>query len=176
MRQNNFNYKAIIWWNIREFFMECWYGVKLLQYQFFDIIALFSNFSPLLFCLFSVMVALGKEWLQIYCLLHFSSNRKMEKKCLHLFKISTMWSCDSWATGRNSQKLGCTCSIVACSCVMWVSTQRSMLAVCLCSYVFCVLWVWKILPWSRPWTIVKLTGFSSQIFSPNTSFWVPNIS
>lgn len=37
MRQNNFNYKAFIWWNIRECFVElyyysnCWYGVKLLQ-------------------------------------------------------------------------------------------------------------------------------------------------
>lgn len=110
----------------------------------FDIIALFANFFfLLLLSLFSVVVALGKEWLQMNSLLHFSSTMGMEKKCLHLLKISTMRCCGSWATSRNSQKLGRTCSVVACSCVIRVSTQRSMLAVCLCCYVFCVLWIWK---------------------------------
>lgn len=107
----------------------------------------------LLWSLFSVVVVLRKEWLQMHCLLQCLKHQTNRKKCLHLLKISTLRCCGSWATGRNSQKLGCTCSIVACSCVIWVSAQRSMLAVCLCCYVCCVLWVWKILPWCRPWTI-----------------------
>lgn len=53
-----------------------------------------------------------------------------EKHCLHLFKISSAL-CGSWATGRNPEKLGCTCSIVAGSCD-FERAHSSSLAGCLC--------------------------------------------
>lgn len=160
------------------------WGQRLLQnHCFWHYCFIFKLFFLSLWSLFSVVV-LGKGWLQIYWSAALSQAlEEWKKKCLHLFKISTVQCCGSWATGRNSQKLGCTCSIVSYSCVIWGSAQRSLLAVCSSCYVFCVLWVWKILIWCRPWTItwliIKLTIFSkSFVLSLNYFFffnscWLP---
>lgn len=72
-----------------------------------------------------------------------------EKHCLHLFKISSAL-CGSWATGRNPEKLGCTCSIVAGSCD-FERAHSSSLAGCLC-YVTCTKHV-------KPWA--ELAAFAA---------------
>lgn len=44
----------------------------------------------LLSSLYSVVIAVGKEWLQMYCLLHCLKQKGNGKRCLHLFKISAV--------------------------------------------------------------------------------------
>lgn len=65
----------------------------------------------------------------LYCQMYWRT-RHGETHCLHLFKISNAL-CGSWATGRNPEKLGCTCSIVAGSCD-FERAHSSSLAGCLC--------------------------------------------
>lgn len=74
--QSNFNYTAFIWWRLdsvlwnRTIKLTDDVGLDYFKITVFLMLLFYFQFFLLLISLFSVSIALGKEWLQMYCLLH----------------------------------------------------------------------------------------------------------
>lgn len=87
-----------------------------------DIIALFSNFF-LFQSLYSVVIAVGKEWLQMYCLLHCLKQKGDGKRCLHLFKISAVRVL--WFPGNRQEFSEASLHLLSCGLQLCLMSERT---------------------------------------------------